>query len=161
MLAMISSLMAALLLRPWIERAAPREPVPGLRAMPLTRRIAALCIDLVPGAVVDLDNRYFMTKAAHFYEGPDGNHCVFHLAFAAKPTEYAQESLDAVERNSPGCVEGCPSSGLVETWWASPDPGLRLSILDLHCFCLCRMGFGQAHCRVRELNRRVIERRIT
>ena len=53
-IAMISSLMAALLLRPWIERAAPREPVPGLRAMPLTRRIAALCIDLVPGAMVTI-----------------------------------------------------------------------------------------------------------
>ena len=53
-IAMISALMAALLLRPWIERAAPREPVPGLRSMPLTRRIAALCIDLVPGAMVTI-----------------------------------------------------------------------------------------------------------
>ena len=53
-IAMISALMAALLLRPWIERAAPREPVPGLRSMPLARRIAALCIDLVPGAMVTI-----------------------------------------------------------------------------------------------------------
>lgn len=53
-IAMISALMAALLLRPWIERAAPREPVPGLRPMPLTRRIAALCIDMVPGAMVTI-----------------------------------------------------------------------------------------------------------
>ncbi|MCP4496125.1 MAG: RDD family protein [Phycisphaeraceae bacterium] len=53
-IAMISALMAALLLRPWIERAAPREPVPGLRPMPLARRIAALCIDMVPGAMVTI-----------------------------------------------------------------------------------------------------------
>lgn len=53
-IAMISALMAALLLRPWIERAAPREPVPGLRSMPLARRIAALCIDMVPGAMVTI-----------------------------------------------------------------------------------------------------------
>ena len=64
-IAMISALMAALLLRPWIERSAPREPVAGLRPMSLTRRIAALCIDLVPGAMVaivtfDLDPSEFL-----------------------------------------------------------------------------------------------------
>ena len=52
----------------------------------------------VPGALLAFDNRHFMSKAARFYEGPSGNHCVLHLGFAAKPSEYTKESLDAVAR---------------------------------------------------------------
>jgi|GEM_PF-5721930 len=48
---MISSLVAAILLRPIIERS-PREPVAGLRPLPIPRRLAALCIDFIPGAMM-------------------------------------------------------------------------------------------------------------
>ena len=48
---MVSSLIAALLLRPLIERA-PKEPVAGLRPLPIPRRLAALCIDFIPGAMI-------------------------------------------------------------------------------------------------------------
>ena len=50
-IAMVSSLVAALLLRPLIERA-PQEPAPGLRPLPIPRRLAALCIDFIPGAMI-------------------------------------------------------------------------------------------------------------
>lgn len=48
---MISSLVAAILLRPIIERA-PREPAAGIRPLPIPRRLAALCIDFIPGAMM-------------------------------------------------------------------------------------------------------------
>ncbi|MDG2020664.1 MAG: RDD family protein, partial [Phycisphaerales bacterium] len=50
-IAMVSSLIAALLLRPLIERA-PKEPVAGLRPLAIPRRLAALCIDFIPGAMI-------------------------------------------------------------------------------------------------------------
>jgi uncharacterized RDD family membrane protein YckC len=50
-IAMVSSLIAALLLRPLIERS-PQQPALGLRPLPIPRRLAALCIDFIPGAMI-------------------------------------------------------------------------------------------------------------
>lgn len=80
-------------------------------------------VDLVPGALVDLDNRYFMSKAVHVYADASGNHCVFHLAFAAAPTEYTQESLDDVERMRREADAGLARSGTLTYECPKPIKG--------------------------------------
>ena len=81
------------------------------------------CIDLVPGAVVDIEKRYFMGKAVHFYQGPSGNHCVAHLGFAAAPTEYTKESLDDVERMRREAAAGRARSGTLTYECPKPIKG--------------------------------------
>ena len=55
-------------------------------------------VPIVPGAVLAIDNRYFMGQAVHIYEAPGGNQRIIHLGFAEEAAVYTEESLDAVDR---------------------------------------------------------------
>lgn len=61
----IAILVGVLILRPFIESAT-SDPAPGLQPMPLGRRMAALVIDLIPGAIIVMV--VFKLSAAEFAE---------------------------------------------------------------------------------------------